>query len=697
METPRNIIEEVIRSDQDDRRFERFCADLLSELHGIDYEVSSRGGDTGIDAEGSTLLAKGKAVVASTTQRRSIKQKVLDDADKIKNRSIFVARLDVCVSSSLSKAAAASLRELIEQKLPRTIVTMHGLDELATLAFRYSTAFQQNYRHDLDERLNWLRRAQEERLVSEPQECLLEIISSVVTNAEVKKQRELVIQELVLEVTSRIEPRDVTTLRQRVTKMLLRDLSPQTIYIESAVVELGKRNLIRRTREGFTRTSDGDDYLADRARQHVAANLGGRNVFFELLGEVNAEFSTKERSATWAAVRETFAGLFLHHGLRVVQEIRALSLDKSLRGLEDFVTPAATTILSRLKRLRLGDQKEQAIAYALQEVVVSYDSAAFNWFCNVAGNYLSACSLGLDASIEFTISIRMSRWIVIPDTHVVLSYLSRGDDDHESAAAIVDITRSSGAKLRVMEAVVAECLNHAEIADESFDAVSERLREWRKSLPNVHAFDVICRDDNAFVKDFAIIDDGSWALSNWRNYMSDFRAHVMGDVSRLVSILTSEAGFHFERDSATVLAAAGAILKKIDFESEEVPGNRVLRKRWDAQLVVSAAVERNTVDPTLRVVIVSSDVGIRRMLSYQHDQVGGLDVSSMNAFAFICSLLRPSSVSQSSVGRLLFKSVSIQSLTDAGLSALSAPMSFVEKNLRRGALLRRLDTRLLSD
>lgn len=709
-EIPRPLVQATIAADADDRRFERFVADLFSARDGIAYETTSPTGDQGVDARGAPTLVEGIAYVCATTQSSRFRAKGQSDIDKIVSLSRAVARLHICFSKSVKEETLADLVQYASEKMPRTLVEAHCLSGLTDLAFRFQRPFLDNYARDLDEQAVWLSRLlgdDEGEIDQAGNVNLLRIALTTVFNPEVIEQREMITESIIIAALSDGAKRSAADINAAAAKGLKLAQKPNDGYLLSSLRSLEQRGYVRCARGQFALTDEGFGYHDATVAKGAEASFQGREQFWRLLRGVHeAEISPQLVSRLWRAVQETFSKLFLYNGLRVVAELQAIANgeDDRLNKPEINLIPGAIRdLLIEVNNLGLDVSVAMHIADGLAKMLHDLDSDAFRWISELGAKYVVACSLGLDPEVERRIQSRVRAWAIVPDTHILLSHICPGDEGHVSCCLILSQLRSMGAALWLTQPVLEETAHHAEIADASFDHWYDRVRNARREHPEVSPTQMLGASDNAFVKGFAIVAGPAFKLTEWGVYIRQFRGRHSRDTAGLRRMLEQELGGSYKVEDSSLVQGArdfAARITRDDSRSDHAAlARRTLRIEWDARLLANCVAFQESVDTPRRIIILSESDALRSMF-YRRiapEHRGTLRISDPAAIAYSLAVIPGASVNLNCMRHFLFGGIMRLPDSFATDHILGRAFNDSARVLRGPALGDRLDDVLIGD
>jgi hypothetical protein len=666
-EISRQVIAATISADRDDRRFERFVADLFSARDGISYETTAPTGDRGID--GRVDDESGISIVCATTQSRDFKRKGMSDIDKVRDLSMRVARLHVCFSKDVKEETLHELTkyanaQLGTKKRLKNQVEAHGLSGLVDLAFRYQRPFLDNYSRDLDDHAIWWKRLSDHGEDEEQNEVnLLRIALTTVFDPDVLKQRTRITDNLVITALADGLPRSLREINLAVTKGLKLDQAPWQSYIVAAVESLRGRQLIAEQHEKYRLTDEGHALRDELIARGAASSYEGRREFEILLGNVRGQRLPVEMfSKVWRLVQERFARLFLSNGLRVLAELHAIaSTTKDAAEANLRLLPSTISgLLDELRQFDLPREVLDQIARVLAQMLHDTTSGGFRWISELGTKYVVICSLGLDPELERRIHERVARWTVVPDTHVLLSYLCRGDEGHAACHAILAQLARLESNICLAQAALEESAHHAEIADRCFIEWCDRVRLARQTIPNAKLLDLLHSRDSAFVKGFAAEAGDAFRPSDWGQYIRQFRGSRPRDVTSLGRLLQRELRAIPIPDDGMIVAGAKAFAERVthaEYRNESTNAeSRTLRIEWDARLLAACLEWKQRTNDARQVIILSDSDALRRMFyrNVAPERRASLKISDPGTVALALAVAPGTSVNLECLRHFLF-------------------------------------------
>jgi len=351
--------------------------------------------------------------------------------------------------------------------------------------------------------------------------------------------------------------------------MALSDLSKST---EVEVAE----EVIRLT----TRGADAARALLDDARSRL---LNGRRTFYEELKRgLSGPLSDDAFDLLWVRLQDGLAELFHREGMAVVRAI----LDPSPDNAGSTVVPMMGNLAARVIPTHLTPKQAVELGHAVLAVITG-DTKTRAWLSQVAATFVSLCALGLHPEAQQELLDRLRLWSLIVDNHVVISFLCRGEDDHDGVKRILEAWRKLGREISTCDAVLEEAAYHAFIADRCYQ---EMWREFATMDKNA-AGEAI---RNAFVRSFFLLNvPGGFDQKRWQAYLFNYAGKDQFDCSKMKSFLIN-GGWAVVDDTQFPRAAVEQVQAGLDVTpSRHVRLNksggieRMRRNEWDARTALA--------------------------------------------------------------------------------------------------------------
>ena len=665
----------------------------------MQYETTARTGDEGKDAKSDFLPEGGVARICATTQTRNWRAKAESDIDKVSTDRLHISRLRVCTNQAIADKVLGQVLAYAEKKLPTCqSITVHGRDGLTDSAFHRQSAVTDNYRHEIAEQTIWYKHHSAED-DGEVVLSLLRVALTTVFSPDVIQLREALVRSLICTVLSQSGDLTINALRAKVaTSMKLADVPDQSYFLGALDALAAEGNVVLAGRS-YRLTPSGRDYVAAMADEGTGNVLSGRASIQEALeaGGV-AVLSSAQFSTLWRTVQHNVEELFLNNGLMVVGEVKALVDGSTVTVGTPLITKLVDRLIDKVNGLGLTSEQELEVVTSLQKLFVDPSSDAVKWLSELAVKYLVLASLGLDAPLQLELSKRIASWIVVPDTHVCLSWLCEGDEGFAPANTVLSQLRKLSAQIQMAEPVLDEILNHAFLASKKFNEFFQRLSEAVRLNPTIRPSEILEHDDNAFIKGFAFRATMPIKRADFAAYMGEFKNASIVDIKPLLSIFQDELGATFVQDSEQAIQAGDAfaheLLKGTADENSELWSQRC---KWDGRLLAGTVLRARALSGSVRTIIVSGSSRIRRTAATQfgEEQAKSVMVVGLDALSFALASVPGTTVNLECVRHFLFGASRALRLEHAHRSLLENASVGTAKLLRRHGLKLGLDRALL--
>jgi hypothetical protein len=541
--------------------------------------------------------------------------------------------------------------EMARVVAPTCRVKAEGAEFLAVKAAEYPQVFESHYRGELLALRHGLLAGQ---IDLPPSSNGLRIVMATQFGEDALALRSAALTNLLRLALAKGEWTTRNALHTRVSSEFGLARPVNIAYFDAAVEELRSTQEVEVATERLRLTELGRasaKVLLDDAKRRL---LDGRDTFRAELNQRLGDPLTEVAFDTfWVRFQDTLADLFHAEGMAVVRAI--LDPDPST----PIDAHAGGGVMERLAAQvippGLSPRQSAAVAAAVLGIV-SGDSKTREWLGQVAATFVSLCALGLHPEAQEELLARLRRWELMVDNHVVISFLCRGEGDHDGVKRIIDAWRRMGRTVGTCVAVLEEAAYHAFAADR----VYQDLWQEFPTIPRDEAQSAI---PNAFTRSFFLLNphDGH-TPKRWAAYIRNFAGSSEFDCGRLKAEICA-AGWRVFDDTQFPSAA-------VDYVREGLPGgtgrrsrsatigkaDRERRGEWDARTAL-AAVKRGDECSTAdgNVIIVTKSHAIRAACDFMAT-TSRLKVSVMSvaALGYAMALTPGLSVSLVHIRDLLF-------------------------------------------
>ena len=324
-------------------------------------------------------------------------------------------------------------------------------------------------------------------------------------------------------------------LANKISAQLHLSRSLPDAYARETIFQLQSSGLVKINDNLATLTNEGRSFIDEIPPQASNKLLEGRaairNAIKVLSGHAMAD---AHYSCVWNTLQDGLAELFYTHGLSIAKMVGAL-----VGGHRQRPDARERMLFERLgdKVLPLFSERSQGadVRQAIIDMFSERSTGAFEWLSQMCIVYLMMCSLGFESlsGREITAALRAFRLTI--DTDIVLSFLCRGEDNHDEVHRLVNGWKALGGRLLVAIPSLEELAYHAWIAENDFHAVSQQLSK----MTDEDARHLV---GNVFVRSFRKLAEGSSRRDLWNRYINEYRGHSEWDYGRVSNLLRDEYG-----------------------------------------------------------------------------------------------------------------------------------------------------------
>jgi hypothetical protein len=542
---PEHLITQILQTG-DDWDFELFCVRLYTEMEGYNYLPTSRTLDLGFDGRRVQFRKRGDSLIVSTLQKERLVEKAIRDVTNLAKGREKLAKVRVCYAFIRSNKVREDILRAVQKILPKACeVEVSGIVELVEEANRYSAALESTYAYELD-----ITRRQLASIDREDQDVKrlgLRVLLAVQLDSNAQRLRDELLKGLVLQVTRRDRHLSVKDVARELSNTIGLNLVVDESYLEPTLRLLIDSGLLEYDGHGrYLRLGTAAEELDKTAAAAATSALHGyraiRRSVNTFLQNPQFELSREDFQLFWQELQRGLIDLFRKYGIEFVDFVSAICASGSRS--RNLAIPES--ILSGVHRIaqkvydidgwELPDQVVRRLVQGLPQILFDKASGAREWVAHLCTSYICACSLGLHPEAWRTLSRRLKTWDVIPDTHVILSVLGPGEDDHESMKELVKWWQDAGGVMAAAPPVRAEVIRHARLAKTILDHWSTAWHRHRgRRHPRIP-------QNNVFLRAAAARFGEDCGPGQAASYLSQFL--VSGsDSSRLDRVLTADFRF----------------------------------------------------------------------------------------------------------------------------------------------------------
>lgn len=628
----------VLTYEESSTRFEDFCVELLRDAERIEYVRTSRTWDHGRDGRDASAKSGPVPPLLCSSLRDDTLAKAVEDLKRLLGQPEPTV-LYVCCALPVSEHLTIEI-EGVTRKMCPTIETVRvfGQAQLTQLARRYPRAMDMLYAGELAELrgvYGGYAPVQEQELTG-----LRIALTTQLHDAAQDRRRDL-LHVLILSALESQTPLTDGAIAALVSQSLHLPRPISVAFLDAELTSLVEYGLIARDANGYEITSAG---LKEIANRHSAADQklsNGQTEIRALIEELTGlPLTNAEWRPIWNILQDGLSAMFLAQGASVVQTIASVHSDSQTDVEQDDIKIHIDGITNRIRGLQGGGGRLQDVAQAVSDMLQERSSQAFEWLSSLCVVYVDMCCLGLEPNAQQQIIQEVAHFDLLLDTDVVLSLLSEGEDNHDSAKRIVTGWRDIGGKVFVAIPVLEEAAHHAWISEVDYDNV------WRQ-LPGMSEHDAQHVIENVFVRGFRKEAGGRYGKKRWQAYIHAFRGESDHDYDKILGLLSD---FDIKLlPSATQDEALALKIEQQLFQmrksgvSNDVRNIRALQEKCnrDGRLAALLVGQRHRLTAQNRtLVVVSTSGALRQAISLCMDQIrGGEPVMYIGAIAWLLSLV----------------------------------------------------------
>ncbi|WP_317204121.1 hypothetical protein [Janthinobacterium sp.] len=411
----------------------------------------------------------------------------------------------------------------------------------------------------------------------------------------------------------------------------------------------------------YSLTDLGRIRLSENLDHATGALLNGRATIRDAIETaIGSRLAEDHFNKIWLIFEEHLVAYCISRGQDLVSDVSQL-LGEQTTGIsirqKKPQFPFIHALAEAVGETSSSSQQKIELKQATQDIFVERTGKAIEWLVRLCGNFVAACSLGLEQSCGNAIEALLRRTTLIFDTDVALSLMGHGEIDHDSVVAIASRWKEMRGKVLVAEPVLEEVAYHAWIAQLDFEQVSSWLPGSTDDRQQyIH---------NVFVRSFAeLVARDEAKLRQWHTYVGAIRGDSSYAWGKVFSELHSSHGIDklpprsSGEESLEKELCAALIVTKQDFAwTDTALRNMQDKARRDAQLyaaLVSYLKSLQHIEPGATCLLVSS---ARRLASAEvmHKSAGEPElVVSISTVLQLLSLAPNVSLGLSAMRAFLF-------------------------------------------
>jgi len=689
----------VLEAEHSPARFERFCCALFSSEDGRDYVPTSSTYDLGRDGRTADAQdAKPPSYLCASLRVDAI-DKASEDARRLAETTPAIDTVRFCSNQRLTEDRLDRIEAVFTKTLPGANSTeADGSIQLAALAVQHSAIFEQFYLAEIQNLRDSLgvEDAENEHL----RVTGMRIALTTQLSDDAHGLREDLQKNLVLTALSDGRSRTLEALTTQISSMLHVARSIQPEYLQSALDSHNEQGLVAHQKQLYTITDAGRCELQKRTESGLASLAQGQTLFKSLIANLSgSDLKPEQFSRLWAVAQDYLSQMFLDNGIYVAESIASILNEESQLKDHPDLRERIQELGDKVEALGFWGARRGEIAQAVVDVFRDQKSQAFLWLCDLCVVYITLCMLGLDSRAHQQMSARLREIDLFWDTDIVLSFLSRGESQHEAIAAMLKAWRRINGQVYVTPGVLEEAAYHAWISQRDYEET------WRllEKMDDSEAQYLI---ENAFVRGFRAEAEGRFEPKRWGYYIFQYRGRSEYDYSSIAAILKDD-GVQVAEDEGIDMEFADSVKKtclaldKGDSSDDAFVPKEVADKCRRDGLLMAALLQRRAVKDKLgggTALVVSSSRRLRRACSHFREQFGEpLPVVPVGAIAYYLTLIPGTRMTVGTLKSALFDAgfaPRLAPLDRTALRVLKASEQYFLPFSRRGALRREMSRRL---
>lgn len=598
---------QVLGIETNDRRFEDFCRQVVSRVEGGALILgTSASWDLGRDGSG---VGRSSGIYLCASLRDDVDSKALSDIARIIATTPDIKRLYFCSSKELSEHRRSAIEQSLIQEVDFAFpITVLGAAQLVEIAAEDVAILNKHYAAEIEDCLRALTSETDDE--NELKGLRLALISTGEDSSTIRGE---IYRASIIDALSICDGQSLQSLCKSISDRLhlMRNLAREAIA--PSLQEL--------TTECLITSSNGIYWLTLAGRERLKIDLGkatgelltGRAAVREAIeGAIGSRLADDHFNKIWVIFEEHLVAYCISRGQDLVSAVSEILGEENSgvptrQKMAQF--PFVLALAEAVSATSSSSQQRVELKQAVEDIFVERTGPAINWLVKLCGNFVAACSLGLEQSCGNAIESLLRRTYLVFDTDVVLSLLGMGEVDHDAVEAISKRWKSMRGQVFVAEPVLEEVAYHAWIAQRDF----EQVANWLPGTSDERQQFI----DNVFVRSFAeLLSRGDAKLHQWHAYLKTFKGaseyawekvyaelHATFNLERLPPRALAEA--KLEDSVRTLLISKGQDKAWTDIQTRNLRD----KSRRDAQLysaMVSHLKELQRVDPATTCLLVSS-------------------------------------------------------------------------------------------
>jgi len=583
----------IIKEDDDDRRFEMFSANFVSELEDTPVVVTSRNYDMGVDGKSISNSQRRIFVIASI--QRINNNKYIEDIYKAINRKFGKPKkIYIASNKSLTEKKFEDIfTKVIEfPEFPKDCDLENlGADQIESY-FKSGiglSAFMNFYEADYDLMKIHLQKP------NIPSERSLNLALSCMSSKDFITVKEQLTERMIIQILDNSSNLSIEDINHKVKEEYVIECISKDLC-QHICEKMEQKNIVKRT-EGYkwNLTDTGRGILNTIKKEEYNCHRHGKNIVRNMLfDQLDQKLDTSGWDRIWKTIEKGMIDLFIRKGKETLYNIRALLENKyesitsaSIEGWRDF-----RSIIQEASETQSGPLKDEVLQ-GLLGIFSPYNKDIIDWFEMLACNYVAIYTLGLDYSIGSVISEVLSGVIISYDTDIILSYLCEHEKGHLSSEKVKKVIEKRGDKIYITHAAVEETARHAA------RAIIDRKHAISPKDPPLPYYRIENELDTVFGKDFEYQraskkkNHGDWPqyiqMYSGRPKFQDEKL-ICPDIENMLGVLI-KLGFNVLPDLEKETKSKANNIQ-IEYAKDKKPTDEEYKKiRIDAEILISLSEE----------------------------------------------------------------------------------------------------------
>lgn len=629
---PAFIIRQMLQEVGNDWDFELFSTRHYTAIEGYDYLPTSRNYDLGRDGRAVRKRIDGESYIVASMQKERLEAKAMGDLKKLMGTVSKPAKVRLCLAFLKTEQERQQIELAARRKYRSIEFEVTGIVQIVEEVERHSAAFETVY----EAALNEVRR-QQESVDRTPQPSLrlgFRVLLATQFDQSAIALRRGILSGLILQSTKEGIAIPQNHVLQSVSEALGLNHPIEPLYIAEVLQQLEDSGHISIEQNGdIRRRRSASDFMGRTGNDAASRILEGfgalRNGLERHFGE---PIKIADFQKIWNAIKIALVKLFQRYGTEFVEFVHGLAASGAT-GLPRTIPESPMEGLRKVATsidgldLSLSYAKVQQLIRILPDALLDKPSGAQKWLAQLCLGYVCGCSLGLHPDALKRMEARLRTWDIMPDTHVTLSALGRGEKDHDEIKALLRHWLKAGGRLFSIDPMLREAVRHADLAMSAIERWSQKCNRRRRGASRTITSPP---DANVFLRSAIALHGDRLGPSSAENHVRQFMGPPNDPVGRIRKILEMDFGFSnappLEVDKQLVetiynVLAATRVRAEYDFEGEA--RNARARCRYDAEALAYLAAYRASAAGKDRVaVILSHSTHLRNIHDRFHDRLG---------------------------------------------------------------------------